>query len=120
MRGWLFIALLCIGSLFSITGLRQFFVHPLPDVGPNVLWFAIQVAPLVVLLPGLLRSSVMSTFLICLASMLYFIHGIVVVYEGSLVILGSFEIFFATALCAVTAYIVRRLREAEANEVKEG
>ena len=114
LQGWLFLSFGCVGSLFALTGLRQFFIAPLPDTGPNILWFAIQVAPLVLTLPGLMSGTIRTTFLLCLASMLYFVHGVIVVYDGSLVILGWIEIVFALALCGNTSMLVRRLREAEA------
>ncbi len=115
MQGWLFITYICIGSLFALTGLRQFFVSPLPDAGPNLLWFFAQVAPLLLPLPGLLRGSIRSTFLLCLGSLLYFVHGVVVTYDGTMAWMGAFEIGFAVALCAVTAFLVRKMREAEAS-----
>lgn len=115
MQGWLFITYICVGSLFALTGMRQFFIAPLPDVGPNLLWFAVQVAPLLLPLPGLLSGSIRPTFLLCLGSLLYFVHGVVVTYEGSLAWLGAFEIGFSVALCATTALLVRKMREAEAS-----
>lgn len=114
MQGWLFLSYVALGSLFALTGLRQFFIAPLADVGANVIWFAIQVAPLILTLPGVLAGTIRSTFLLCLGSLLYFIHGVVVVYDGSLVLIGWFEIFFSLTLCGATAYLVRKLREAEA------
>ncbi|NKC01057.1 MAG: DUF2069 domain-containing protein [Pseudomonadales bacterium] len=114
MQGWLFLSYVALGSLFALTGLRQFFIAPLADLGPNVIWFAIQVAPLVLTLPGMLAGTIRSTFLLCLGSLLYFVHGVVVVYDGGLVVIGSFEIAFALTLCGTTAFLVRKLREAEA------
>ena len=114
MQGWLFLSYACVGSLFALTGLRQFFVSPLPDAGPNVLWFAIQVAPLVLTLPGLLSGTIRTTFILCLCSMLYFVHAVIVIYDGSLVGLGWAELVFALGLCGATTMVVRKLREAEA------
>ena len=114
MQGWLFLSYFALGSLFALTGLRQFFITPLPDVGPNIIWFAIQVAPLLPTLPGMLAGTIRSICLLCLGSLLYFVHGVVVVYDGSLVLVGSLEIVFALILCGATAFLVRKLREAEA------
>ena len=116
MQGWLFLSYACVGSLFALTGLLQFFVTPLPDTGPNLLWFAIQVAPLVLTLPGLMQGTIRTTFILCLASMLYFVHAIIVIYDGSLIALGWAELLFSLGLCGATTMLVRRLREAEANQ----
>ena len=115
MKGWLFVALLLVGSLFSLTGLRQFFIEPLPTTGVNVVWFIIQLLPLLLPLPGLLRGNLRSTFFLCMTSTLYFIHGVLVVFEPSMRVFGSFEIIFSLGLCATTALLVRKIREAQAN-----
>ena len=114
LRGWLFVTLVLIGSLVSLTGLRQFFVEPLATTSSNVIWFVIQLLPLLLPLPGLLHLRLRSTFMLCLATMLYFVHGVYVLFDPKLQLFGSFEIGFALALCAVTAFMVRKMREAAA------
>jgi len=42
---------------------------------------------------------------------LYFVHGVYVIFDPKLTLLGGFEIGFSLALCGVTAVIVRKLRE---------
>lgn len=113
MRGWLFVALLLLGSLVAITGLRQFFIEPLATAHVNVTWFVIQLLPLLLPLPGLLRFKLRSTFVLCMTSMLYFIHGVLIVFDPHMRVLGAWEIFFALGLCAVTALLVRTIRERE-------
>ena len=51
LRGWQFVSLILFGSLFALTGLRQFFVDPIENDVTNVIWFVCQVLPLVVVLP---------------------------------------------------------------------
>ena len=114
MKGWLFIALLLLGSLVALTGLRQFFLEPLASTGTNIAWFIIQLLPLLVPLPGLMRVQLRSTFILCMTSLLYFIHGTLIVFDADKQLLGGFEIVFALGLCAVTALLVRKIREAEA------
>ena len=119
MQGWLFLSYACVGSLFALTGLRQFFVTPLPDTGPNLLWFAIQVAPLVLTLPGLMQETIRTTFILCLSSMLYFVHAVIMIYDGSLVVLGWAELIFSLGLCGATTMLVRHLREVEADQASQ-
>ena len=114
MRGWLFACLILTGSLVALTGLRQFFIEPLASTSSNVIWFVLQLLPLLLPLPGVLRLHLKPTFMLCLATMLYFIHGVYVISDPKLTLLGGFEIGFALALCAVTAWMVRSMREAAA------
>ena len=114
MKGWLFVALLLLGSLVALTGLRQFLMDPLASTGTNIAWFIIQLIPLLVPLPGLLRCQLRSTFVLCITSTLYFIHGVLIAFDADKWVLGSFEIMFSLGLCAVTALLVRKIREAEA------
>ena len=102
---------MCAGSLFALTGLRQFFLEPLGDAGANLVWFLLQVLPLVLPLAGVIRGGLRSTFFLCMASTLYFIHGVLIVFDAGYHLLGASEILFALGLCAVTAMMVRRMRE---------
>lgn len=114
MKGWLFFSLMMVGSLFALTGLRQFFIEPLDDAGVNAAWFVIQLLPLLLPLPGLLRGSLKPVFFMCMSSMLYFIHGVLVVFDPEMLLFGIFEILFALGLCTSTAILVRKIREQEA------
>ena len=78
-----------------------------------MIWFVIQILPLLVCLPALIRGSVVGTFLLCLLSLLYLVHGVILAFEGTWIALGLFEVFFALGLCATTAILVRKLREAD-------
>ena len=114
LRGWLFVALLLIGSLVALTGLRQFFIEPLATTSSNVIWFVVQLLPLLLPLPGVLLLHLRAVFMLCLATMLYFIHGVYVVSDPKLAVVGGVEIGCALVLCAVSALMVRKLREAAA------
>jgi len=117
MRGWLLVALLLLGSIVALTGLRQFFIEPLATSGVNFTWFVVQLLPLLAPLPGLLRLKLRSIFVLCMTSTLYFIHGVLLVFDPGMRLMGSFEIFFALGLTAVAALLVRKIRESEAASV---
>lgn len=111
LQGWLFLILFCIGSIAGVVGLRQFFVAPLTDPVMNIVWYIVQMLPMLVTLPGVLRMRINSTFFLCLASMLYFIQGVLWAFQPEDRLFGFFEIFFSLALCLCTALLVRKLRE---------
>ena len=98
MRGWLFLSLVCAGSLLAVTGLRQFFIEPLNTSSSNVIWFLIQVLPLLAPLPGALQGQLRSMFILCLVSSLYFIHAVLVINDEPLFFVALVEMFFACAL----------------------
>lgn len=108
MAGFQFLALICVGSLFALTGLRQFFVAPLASELSNVLWFLLQVAPLIAVLPGVLRGHGRGFFYAMLAALPYFVHGVIALTAGSRG-LGMAESGTAIALLAVCYLALRRL-----------
>lgn len=109
MKGLQLLALVLIGSLFAVTGLRQFFVQPLATPVPNLIWFLLQVTPLLAILPGILRFSARGCFYAILAAMLYFIHGVMEAATADLRSLALWEIAFATGLVATLSIAMRRL-----------
>ena len=114
MRGWLFLSLVCAGSLLPVTGLRQFFIEPLNTSSSNVIWFLIQVLPLLAPLPGALQGHLRSMFILCLVSSLYFIHAVLVINDEPLFFVALVEMFFALGLGVCTAVFVRKRREQDA------
>lgn len=117
MKGLQFLALLLIGSLFAVTGLRQYFMEPLDSAVANHTWFALQVLPLLLVLPGVLRagphaphSSVRSYFYAIVAASLYFIHGAMEAATADQRAAAFWECGFAVALIAVASLAMRRLR----------
>jgi uncharacterized membrane protein len=112
VKGFQFLCLLMIGSLFSITGLRQFFVQPLDAPSVNALWFAIQVLPLLLVLPGVLRGSFRGYLFASLAASLYFIHGTLQAATPGLRTMGLWEVGFAVALIGAASLAMRRLPRA--------
>lgn len=111
MQGWLFLTFIMVGSLLGVTGLRQFFIDPLPTTALNTIWFFVQALPLLLCLPSALRGQLKGMFFLCLVSTLYFIHGVLNVFDPTMFYWGAAEIFFALALCGITALYVRKLRE---------
>lgn len=114
LRGLQFLCLLWIGSLFALTGLRQFFVEPLASSGSNLIWFAIQVLPLLLIVPGVMRLVPRSFLLASLAAMLYFCHGVLQAVDPDDRLLGLWEVGFSLALVLTASFAVRHLRMAEA------
>ena len=89
MQGWLFLTFIMVGSLLGITGLRQFFIDPLPTTTLNTVWFFVQVLPLLLCLPSALRGQLKGMFFLCLVSTLYFIHGVLNVFDPTLFYWGG-------------------------------
>jgi uncharacterized membrane protein len=116
MAGFQFLALLCLGSLFALTGLNQFFVAPLASGLTTTLWFLLQVAPLILVLPGLLRGHGRGFFYAMLAALLYFVHGAIVLTAGSRGF-GMAESGAAIALFAVCYLALRRLPRGAGGEL---
>lgn len=115
LQGWIFISLILIGSLVGVTGMKQFFLDPMDNTVANVAWFVVQLIPLLVPLPGFLRGQLTPTFILCLASLLYFIHGVMLAFDPALYWLGYAELMFAIGLTGSTTLLTRRIRENEAN-----
>jgi uncharacterized membrane protein len=111
IQGLQFLCLLSAGSLFALTGLRQFFVTPLGNASSNVIWFVIQVLPLLLVLPGMLRLKERSYLLAALVAMLYFSHGVLLAVDPDHLALGLWEVGFAVALVAAATLALRKLRE---------
>jgi len=108
VRGLQFVALLMIGSLFALTGLRQFFVHPMENSSINLIWFIVQVLPLLVVLPGLLMRKPRGFFFTALISTFYFVHGVLLAVDPSDRTIGLFEVGFAVALLCLSTYAVKK------------
>lgn len=111
MQGWIFLSLVLMGSLVAVTGLRQIIFDPIPSLGTNLAWLVLQLLPILVPLPGFLRGRLISTFILCLGSLLYFIHGVMLAFHPELHWLGYAELMFAVGLTATTAKLTRKIRE---------
>jgi uncharacterized membrane protein len=109
VRGLQLLSLLSAGSIFALTGLRQFFIEPLANPFPNFIWFVIQVLPILLVIPGMLRQKARSFLLAALAAMLYFSHGVLLAVSAELRSLGLWEVGFAVALVATATFAVRLL-----------
>jgi len=109
MKALQILCLMLIGSLFALTGLRQFFVAPLPGAGTNLLWFVVQTLPLLLVLPGILRRRVRSYFFTALAGMLYFIHGVLQIATPEMHTMGLWEVGLALGLVLAGTYGTRQL-----------
>ena len=111
----LFFCLLMIGSLLALTGLRQFFIEPLASTHTNAIWFVIQVLPLLLIIPGLLRMNYRSAFFTITVASLYFVHGVLLAVDEPLRSLGFWEVGFSLLLILAATYLLRGLRNAGAD-----
>ena len=114
LRGLQFVCLLSIGSLFALIGLRQFFVEPLEDKVVNASVFLVQVLPLLLVLPGILRLKPRSYLLAVLAAMLYFCHGVWLAVAPEQRVLGLGGVGLAMVGVLAGAYALRHLKLAGA------
>lgn len=97
----LLIIFILVGSLFAITGVRQFMLDPIHKLSLDSMWFALQVAPLLIILPGLL-SGTRKGFMYCaLASLFYFVHGVMLSTNPELQRVGILEAGLALVLTTV-------------------
>ncbi|MGE0622817.1 MAG: DUF2069 domain-containing protein [Pseudomonadales bacterium] len=119
LRGLQFLCLLCLGSLFALTGLKQFFIEPLASTGTNLVWFLIQVLPLLAVTPGVLRLKARSYLLAVLAAMLYFSHGVLEATSTDMRAYGLWEVAFAMGLVLTASFALRHLRLAAAADASE-
>jgi len=110
LRGLQFLCLLCLGSLFALTGLKQFFIEPLGSAPSNLLWFLVQVLPLLAVAPGVLRLKARSFLLAALAAMLYFSHGVMEAPTADMRVYGLWEVGFAMGLVLTASFALRHLR----------
>ena len=115
-KGLLFICMVMIGSLLALTGLRQLFIDPLPSTGSNMVWFAIQILPLLVIIPGMLRLHYRSCFYTIIVALLYFIHGVLLAVGESLRQLGYVEVGCSLLLILAATYLLRGLRREQASQ----
>ena len=113
LKGLQFASLLLIGSLFALTGLRQFFVHPLENSAANLIWCIVQVLPLLIVIPGLLGLKSRSFFFTALISTLYFLHGVLLLVDPADRVMGLFEAGFAIALLSLSVIAVKKANESE-------
>ena len=111
VRGYLFLIFVCMGSLFALIGLKQFFMQPIDNALTNSVWFGVQVLPLLVLIPGLLGSGSeirrKPFFFTSLVGMLYFVHGVWSVANPAVRTWGLWETAFALGLIALGSLATR-------------
>lgn len=103
-----------MGCLVALTAWRQFGVDPIPNTRSNVVWFALQIAPLLLVLPGVLRRHANALFFATVVSFLYLVHGawVVMAANDDLRVLGSVEIFFSLAFFCAICMVMRETKAA--------
>ena len=105
------IIFILIGSLFAITGVRQFMLDPIHKLPLDGLWFLVQVAPLLALLPGLLSTKRKGFMYCALVSLFYLVHGVMLSTNPDLQRLGILEAGLALVLTTVATLAARAANE---------
>ena len=112
MRGFLFVILLACGTLFSIAGVRHLLLSPPLDA--TDWWaFGLHVAPLLLMLPSLLRTGPSSSktqfVIVSLVGMWYFVLGVVFASGAEGRWLGLLEVGTALLLIGAASLAASRL-----------
>lgn len=111
----LLIIFILIGSLLAITGLRQFMLDPINKLELDGMWFLLQIAPLLVILPGLL-SGTRKGFMYCaLASLFYLVHGVMLSTNPELQRMGILEAGLALVLATVATLAGKAAKDDSVN-----
>jgi len=109
------ICLFCIASLFSAMGVFRFLIDGPDSRLAQLTLFLVQVAPLLVFIPGLLRLKPNACVYLALTSLLYFTYGVAQVVDPRSLWFGIGEIVAAIGLCTCASLLARSLRESAAN-----
>lgn len=105
-----FTLLLWSGSLFALLALQRFFADPLPGLGATIAVFVVQLAPLLLVLPLVLRSGARGPLWLCLVMLLYFVHGIWQWNTPHARLFGTLEVAFALG-AFVTSWILLKVTQ---------
>lgn len=113
MRALRIASLVCVVALLGLTALRQLMLDPVARPATNLLWLALQMVPLLAVVPGLWRCRPTGYFLAALVGMLYFIHGVQASFgpaDAGLDRWGQAEAALAVALVAAASFGMKALR----------
>jgi len=103
-----FTLLLWSGSVFALLGLQRFFVDPLSTFPATLAVFLAQTAPLLLVLPMVLRNGARGPLWLCLVMLLYFVHGVWEWNTPAARLFGIFEVIFALG-AFVTAWVLLKI-----------
>lgn len=99
--------LIWLGSLFALLGIQRFFVEPLSSTVATVAVFVGQVSLLLFVAPAMLRGGSRGPLLVCLAMLLYFVHG-VWQWNSPMKLFGILEVVFSLG-AFITAWILLKV-----------
>ena len=103
------LSLISLGSIFSVLALYRYFVDPLDTLMVSTAVLLLQVAPLLVLVFGVIFLHSRKIFYLAMVSLLYFMHGIVLMVLPESRAFGLAEVVFALVLCVSASYLVKNL-----------
>ena len=103
------LSLVSLGSVFSVLALYRYFVDPFDSLLISTSMLILQAAPLLVLVFGVVFLRSRQIFYLAMVSLLYFMHGIVLMVLPESRGFGLAEVIFALVLCVSSAYLVKNL-----------
>ena len=112
-----FTLLLWIGCLFALVGMQRFFFDSLPSPMATIAVFIIQVAPLLLVTPAALRTGSRGPLWVCLAMLLYFVHGVWQWSTPATRLFGSLELIFSVG-AFVTGWLLLRVIPRDSDAVR--
>ena len=74
-----------------------------------MVWFIVQVLPLLAIIPGLLGLKSRGFFFTALVGTLYFVHGVLLAVDPTDRVIGLVEVAFAVALVSLSTYAMKRI-----------
>ena len=109
--------MLWVGSLFALLAMQRFFIEPLPSLPATIAVFIGQVAPLLIVMPGALRPGSRGPLWVCLAMLLYFVHGVWQWSAPNARLIGMLEVLFSVG-AFVSAWVLLKVMPKETGETR--
>ena len=103
------LSLVSLGSIFSVLALYRYFFDPFDSLLISTFMLLLQVAPLLALVFGVVLLRSRQIFYLAMVSLLYFMHGIVLMVLPESRAFGLAEVIFALVLCVSSSYLVKNL-----------
>jgi|TARA_B100000315_G_C14283066_1_gene453914 uncharacterized membrane protein len=110
VKRWQRLVLASYCGLIASFGINSALAVGFGNVSLLVIWF-IQVFPLLLFAIGLHRQRVRTYTWLCLVVLLYFMHGVLVLFDPLRVWLGVIEVNLCVALFGCLVMFIRRYRE---------
>lgn len=90
--------------------INAFSILASPNLSTLVIWM-IQIAPLLIFLPGLHRNTLRTFGWLCFVSLFYFVHAVLVSFTPGRLVYGLIEIAFCCLLFVSLIIFIRQYRD---------